>query len=79
MVSGVKVSNRQREVCLSTQKFESRQNLNRSKIANSEDMQIGIMQAAIQAATAHIRAIREADPPAEPHSRRNIPEDNCRL
>ena len=33
-----------------------------------------IIQAAIQAATAVVRAMREAEQPAKPHTRRSIPE-----
>ena len=58
---------------------ESRQNLNRSKIVHSEEMQAAIMQVAIKAATMTIRAIWESEPPAKPHTRRGIPEEHCRL
>ena len=40
-------------------------------MANSEDMHAVIAQAAIQAASGVVRAIREADQPTEPHTRRS--------
>ena len=42
----------------------------KEKMANSEDIQAVIMQAAIQAVMAVVRVMREADPPSEPHTRR---------
>ena len=47
-------------------------------MANSEKMQAAIMQAVIQAATVVVKAMREADPPAEPHTRRSISEEHYR-
>ena len=47
-------------------------------MANSEEMQAAIMQVAIKAATAMVRVMRKADPPAKPHSIRNTPEECCR-
>ena len=55
------------------------ENLNRSKMENSKDMQAAITQAAIQAATVMLRAKREAELSAEPHTRRSIPEEHHRL
>ena len=40
-------------------------------MANSEDMQVSIMQVVIQAATAAVQAMRKADLPSEPHTRRS--------
>ena len=37
------------------------------------------MQASIQVTTVAVRAMREADPPAKPHTRRSIPEEQYRL
>ena len=42
---------------------------------NSESMQVAIKQVAFQAATAVVRAIREADPPAKPHIRKSSPDE----
>ena len=78
MVSGVKVLTRQMEALLSKQKFETRQNLNRSRMANSEEIQAAITQATIRVATMALRAMREADSLAKPHTRRSILEENQR-
>ena len=63
------------EALLSRQKFESRQNLNESKMANSKEMQGAIIQAAMIAG----RPMKKAKPPAELHARKSIPEENHRL
>ena len=47
-------------------------------MANTEDMQASIMQVAIQAATAAVRAEREADLPAEPHATKSCSEETHR-
>ena len=60
------------EALLSRQKFESRQSLNRSWMAKSDEMQAAITQVAIQAATMAVRLMRDADPPAEPYTRRTL-------
>ena len=50
--------------------------MRRSKISNSEDIQAAITQVATQAATTVVRAMREADPPAKPHTRKSITEEH---
>ena len=47
-------------------------------MANSEEMQAAITQVAIQVATVAVRAMREEDPPAEPHTGRTIFKEQCR-
>ena len=44
-------------------------------MANSQDMHKVIMQAAILAAILVVRALKEADLTAEPHTRRSSPEE----
>ena len=43
-------------------------------MANSEDMQVVIMQMAIQAATAAVRVMRKTDQTCGPHTIRNSQE-----
>ena len=47
-------------------------------MVNSEEIKTVIKQAAIKAAKLAVRAMREADPPVEPHTRRSIPEEKHR-
>ena len=47
-------------------------------MANSVEMQTAIMQVAIQAVTNALRAMREEDLPAEPHTKTIIPQDHHR-
>ena len=44
-------------------------------MANSEEMQVAIMQVAIQAATAVVRVMREAEPTVKPHTRKSNSEE----
>ena len=45
-------------------------------MASSEDMQEAIIQVAVQAATAAVKVMREADPPAKAYTRKSIPEES---
>ena len=77
MVSGV--STTQVEALPSRQNLRpDKLNLNKTKMAHSEEMQVMIMQAAFQAATAAVGAMRETDLSAKQHSRRSIPEEKHR-
>ena len=78
MVSGVNVLTRQTEALLSRQCFESRQTLNKANMPNTKEMQPMIMQAPIETAMVELRAMGKTYLPAEPHTRRSIPEEQHR-
>ena len=67
MVSGVSVSTRQMDALQVDTKFESRQTESR------QNLKAPLRHMTMQAATVDIRAMRELDLPAEPHTRRSIP------